>query len=353
MSDKHYTAHAAIAALDIVASKVLDEVKIGGKIAGHWTVGEALGVAHVAMHLGQAVHAGMQGDWDKASQHSLSMSIAAADVASGGILGAAQAGFDATAAAAKEGGVPALTSEEWAQKGILGLAGSLADGVFFHLHPDAKPDVQLTQHVVHSLQSDFGHDALIHHPGDGGNQPAPGTHPGDGGNQSVQPAGFDPSHHGGEGANQSLPDGGNQPAPVTHPGDGAVNQSLPADGGNQSSSGTHPGDGGVNQSLPATAANQSVQPAGFDPSHHGADGSNQSVQPAGFDPSHHGGDGSNQSVQPAGFDPSHHGGDGGNQSVQPAGFDPSHHGGADANQTTHAPVHAPDASQQADQHHAG
>ena len=101
---------------------------------------EVVGTVTTAYHAANALYHLSTGNFDQASNDFLATSVSAANVATGGYLGAAIAGHDATIMVAHLAGYannqqqlePALSQR------IQDMSGKIADSVFYYFHPEVE-----------------------------------------------------------------------------------------------------------------------------------------------------------------------------------------------------------------------
>lgn len=105
-------------AASMVAPELQDLPVVGAVISG----GEVL------YHAGAAVVDGVEGDWDGAANQSLSMSESAANVATVGLLGAAEGAWDLGNAAG--GGDEHSTAHGWIHQGLEATGNALGDAAY-------------------------------------------------------------------------------------------------------------------------------------------------------------------------------------------------------------------------------
>ena len=91
-------------------STALDVLGHGVEAVGGWAVNEVAAVGETAYHAGSGVANMLEGNWDAAAKDMTEMSSAALNFVSGGLLGAAETGYDAGVAAT--GGGPGAHDEE-------------------------------------------------------------------------------------------------------------------------------------------------------------------------------------------------------------------------------------------------
>lgn len=102
-------------------------------------IGAAIGVGETAYHAVAGVGDMVEGDWDGAAHQMGSMANSAANVATGGLLGMAEAGFDATMTGARAAGATdeeAPSSENMIQRGLQSAGEWLGDKAYELVHGD-------------------------------------------------------------------------------------------------------------------------------------------------------------------------------------------------------------------------
>jgi hypothetical protein len=92
-------------------------------------------IVGVTAHFGAAMQSAIKGDWEATAHHANSMSNAALNDLSGGVVGAVEAAIDAAAAMHRAQGHEAPTSEEISHWLTDSLGGAIGDLAWFTFHP--------------------------------------------------------------------------------------------------------------------------------------------------------------------------------------------------------------------------
>jgi outer membrane protein OmpA-like peptidoglycan-associated protein len=139
---EHETAtHAFWESIEHVSELLMHTVDPSHKIHAikNWGFGEISTVVATSAHAIAAAHSAAIGDWQGAADHSADMANAAGNFLSGGLLGAVESTVDAAAAVHRALGHEAPTSSELQHEAFHKAGESIADRLYFALHPDARP----------------------------------------------------------------------------------------------------------------------------------------------------------------------------------------------------------------------